>query len=447
MNPSLIAPVPEEERLLSLDALRGLAVLGILLMNIIGFGLYASAYSNPAVAGGSEGVNLWVYVFNFVMVDGKMRGIFSLLFGASMLLLTDRWEAKGLGMYGAELYYRRLLWLAVFGILHGFFLWFGEILYAYAILGLLIFPFRRMSPRGLSIFACVMFVVLTGFSAFFAVENRNLRDDAMKFSAMKKQGATLTDKQEEKVKKWEEKWRDYYPDKKKLEEDRKAFATNFFTAVPRRAQLVLPWHRLSMYDPKQWDIVGMMLLGIALLKSGFLTGAWSTGRYLAVAAGGLLIGLPPAIWGAWNFHRWKFDQVALSFSFVPYEISRVAICLAYVALFLVLLRSGALAWLFARLAATGRMAFTNYIMQSVLCTLFFTGFHMYGRLERHQIYYVAAAIWVLELIWSPIWLRHFRMGPFEWAWRCLTYWKRQPLRIPDAEPEPTPGAGPEPAAA
>ena len=94
-------------------------------------------------------------------------------------------------------------------------------------------------------------------------------------------------------------------------------------------------------------------------------------------------------------------------------------------------RSGRLSWLMKALSAVGQMAFTNYLMQSIICTLFFFGYGLgyYGHLKFHQIYYVVASVWIFQMIFSVIWLKYFRFGPFEWVWRSLTYWKKQPLKI------------------
>ncbi len=193
---------------------------------------------------------------------------------------------------------------------------------------------------------------------------------------------------------------------------------------------------MATYSPKNWDIMLMMLLGIALLRNGFLTGALTTTQYAGIAAAGYLLGLPPAIWATWNMMHYDFDIVASGFSFAVYEPSRIAICLAHTALVLIVLRSGWFSGLFRLLQAAGQMAFTNYLMQSVICTVFFTGFHFYGRLERYQLYFVVFAIWAAQLVWSPIWLRRFRFGPMEWCWRSLTYWERQPMKMSTASVVP-----------
>src|SRR5947209_20423323 len=139
-----MGPVERAERVSSVDVLRGFALLGILLMNIVGFGLYFSAYDDPTVAGGATGINLWIWIVMHVLAEGKMRCLFSMVFGASMLLLTSRIEERQAGTASADIYYRRSLWLMLFGIVHAYLLWAGDILYWYSLCGLVLYPFRRM---------------------------------------------------------------------------------------------------------------------------------------------------------------------------------------------------------------------------------------------------------------------------------------------------------------
>jgi uncharacterized protein len=153
---------------------------------------------------------------------------------------------------------------------------------------------------------------------------------------------------------------------------------------------------------------------------------------------GCLIGIPLNSYTAWLAVKSNFDRVTFAFTNVAYDIERLPVALADMALLMILCKAGALRWLTSRLAATGQMALSNYILQSVVCTFVFNGygFGLYGRLERYQLYYVVAGCWALSLAASPIWLRHYRFGPLEWCWRSLTYWKRQPMRIrrPSAAP-------------
>src|SRR5438309_8688543 len=164
----------EGGRHLSIDAVRGFAVLGILLMNIVGMGLPSFSYIDPTYAGGSTGADLWTWAVNNVLTDGKMRALFTMLFGASAVLIAER--AEGARPGPIQTHYRRMFWLFVFGMVHAYFLWWGDILVTYALAGLVIFPFRKLAPRwqlliGVAILAVLLavnLVVADQLSALYA---------------------------------------------------------------------------------------------------------------------------------------------------------------------------------------------------------------------------------------------------------------------------------------
>ena len=147
--PAAFAPVTNRERIVSIDTLRGVALLGILLMNIVVFGLPENAYDDPTIAGGHTGLNLAFWYANQIFFEGKMRTLFSMLFGAGVVLLTLRAEERGGGLRARGIYYRRTLWLVVFGLLHAYFIWMGDILYYYGVVGLMLFPLRKLRPAAL----------------------------------------------------------------------------------------------------------------------------------------------------------------------------------------------------------------------------------------------------------------------------------------------------------
>jgi uncharacterized protein len=181
-----------------------------------------------------------------------------------------------------------------------------------------------------------------------------------------------------------------------------------------------------------WDVMVFMFLGMAFFKNGVITGQASSKIYWALFIGGLGIGLIISYFRLQPMIDYKYNNFELTknVSFQFYEISRTLRSLGIFGLIMLLYKSGWFKWLFALMRPVGQMAFTNYLMQSLLVGLFFygIGFGMYGKLERHEVYYVLAAVWVFQIIYSNIWLRYFRFGPMEWAWRSLTYWKKQPWR-------------------
>ena len=430
------APVTAAERISSIDLLRGFALLGILLMNILTFGLPMAAYFNPNVAGGNTGANLWAWILQYILFDGRMRGIFSMIFGVSAYLLITRAEERGYGHSIADIYYRRTMWLILFGVVHAYLIWWGDILYPYALLGLILYPLRKLRPRALFIAAGVQIVVLIGMQIGEGFQTRELRDKAAQADVAKARGEKLTEEQEEAQRKWKEAMKQMKPGPEELKKETDAYRGSYLAALKRRAQTVIRWHSMPFYFPGNGDMLALMFIGIALLKTGVLTAERSFRFYAWLAAAGYGIGLPINIFAAWKAVQQNFEPLLLNFTLSTYQVGRVSITLAHVAVLMMIYKSGALRWLTSRLAAVGQMAFSNYISHSVICSLIFYGYGlaMFGRLERYQLYGVVAGIWLFQLMVSPIWLRHFRFGPLEWAWRSLTYWKRQPMRIRAAQP-------------
>ncbi|MDX2149445.1 MAG: DUF418 domain-containing protein [Bryobacteraceae bacterium] len=425
------APVASTERLYALDTLRGVALLGILLMNILTFAFPMATYFNPNVAGGNSGPNWAIWFVQYVFWDGKMRAIFSLMFGVGLLLLTERASKRGADAGIADVYLRRILWLLLFGIIHAFLVWEGDILYPYALIGLALYPFRKLSPKALLIIAGIQIALLTGASIAGGFEAKEKKQKYEEAAALKKQGKTLTDDQKAALESWESQLRYIAPTPEQLKKEIDAHKAGYVELFKWRVKEVSQWHGMPYYSPAMWDMMAMMFIGMALYKTGVLATQRSWRFYGWMAAIGFLLGVPLNAVSTWLTWKVAFDPVQTNWTMASYQLGRVAMALAYVAVLQLILKAGALAWLTARLAAVGQMAFSNYISHSLICsTLFYGyGFGLYQRMERYQVYGVVAAIWTFQLLMSPVWLRHFHFGPLEWCWRSLTYWKRQPFRI------------------
>lgn len=433
MSP-LAAPVSASERLSSLDVLRGFALLGILLMNITGFGLHMAAYDDPTVAGGATGLNLGAWVAMHILAEGKMRCLFSLLFGASILLMTSRLEERA-GLESADVYFRRNFWLLLFGIVHAYLFWQGDVLFPYAMCALIIYPCRRWSPKRLLIVSGVLVVLIAGARAGYGFHLRKTMELARQADVAEARRAKPTDEQEKARKEWKEKLEHSKPDREALEKNAKAWRGSVEDVLKARATEVAAWHSMPYYHPLNWDVWSMMLAGMAFLKLDILTARRSWRFYGWTAAAGYLVGISVNSLTAWLIVRSNFDLITREYLGSTYDIGRLSIAMAHMSVLLMLCKANALRWLLKGLGAVGQMALSNYIVQSVICSTIFAGygFALYGQLERHQLYYVVGSIWIVQMIVSPVWLRHFRFGPMEWAWRSLTYWKRQPFRV---EPAP-----------
>jgi uncharacterized protein len=432
-----IGPIAPEDRINSLDTLRGFALLGILPANVLVFGLYLAAGNDPTVAGGATGINLVSWALFRTLIEGKMRCLFSMVFGASMILLTSRAEERS-GATAADIYYRRNLWLLLFGLAHAFLLFWGDILYPYALCALILFPFRKLPAKKLLIIGGLFIAFKTGWSAVDAFRQRARRDLAAAAAAAEKVGRKPAEGQAEARTELEAQRKQRKPSSEELEKDAKKWRGNPLEVIGARAKALAVWHGLPYYDPVNCDVWSMMFIGMGLFKLEVFSAARSYRLYAWIAVIGCLIGIPLNSYTAWLALKSNFDRVTFAFTYVAYDIERLSVALADMALLMILCKAGALRWLTSRLATVGQMALSNYILQSVVCTFVFTGYGLalYGRLERYQLYYVVAGCWVISLAASPIWLQHFRFGPLEWCWRSLTYWKRQPMRIrrPSAAP-------------
>ncbi len=425
------APVIAEDRISSVDVLRGFALLGILLMNIQNFGLPGEAYGNPAAWAGATGWNLYYWVANQILFEGKMRFLFSMLFGAGAVLLTERAERRGAGIATADVYLRRNLWLVLFGMLHGYFIWEGDILYSYGMAGLGLFVFRVLPAKKLLIASGVVFLLINLSTAGFIYSQFEQRTDAM--AALKVEEKNRTKGQKKSVEAYQERLdgEDIVKRKVKIEEQIGKVRGGYLQNLKERAPHTFGIETVAMMKFLLWDVLFPMLLGMALYKSGVLSAEKSVGFYARLAAGGYLLGIPLLAYQTKLVVDSHWDPWVGPWLFSSYEYGRLAVGMGHLGLLLLIYKLRWLRPVTFLLSKVGQMALTNYLLTSVLMTLFFNGYGLgkFGALERHQLLYVVFSMWSINLILSPLWLRYFRFGPVEWAWRSLSYWKKQPMRL------------------
>lgn len=434
----IAAPVAQVERIIILDSLRGIAILGILLMNIPGFALPAPAsYSDPSVLNES-GINFKTWYFIDWVMEGSQRAIFSMLFGAGIILFITRQEKKRDGLWPADYFFRRQLWLLVFGLFNAFvLLWFWDILFQYAICGIILFTFRRLSPRSLIIGAVICLFLQTARDNVNYYGDKKIISTGEMVAKIDTAQTKLSIKQKEQLEEFNGyKERTSVEGKKKaMEKSLRGMQGDYATLYEYQSER--SYHSEIFYTYfGLWDVLIFMLLGMAFFKNGVLLGNASSKIYWLMfiigLGGGLILSwlrLKPLI----NYH-FNYYDITKNVSFEFYEISRTFRAVGIFGLIMLLYKSGWFKWLFTLMRPVGQMAFTNYLMQSLLVGLFFygIGFGKFGKLERYEIYYVVAATWLLQIAWSHIWLRYFRFGPLEWAWRSLTYWKLQPMKKSDS---------------
>jgi uncharacterized protein len=427
-------PVAPAERVTAVDVLRGVALLGILPMNIVGFAWPFTAYFDPTAGGGFEGLDRVIWIVCHIVFDQKMLTIFSMLFGAGLILMGDRAAARGRPL--ARTYYRRVLWLLAIGIVHAYLLWDGDILVVYAECGLLLYLFRRVSPRTLIVIGAIgiLIAALIGFGISFGIEF--VRDTAAAAVAAEKAGEKPTEFQSSLREVWEKSVRaevEPTPEErtKKLNKEIAAYRDGYFGIVRHRAPDLIGTQTFGFIFLFLWGIGGRMLVGMGLMKLGVFAAGRPARLYVGLIALGYGLGLPLVVYDTFALIRNGFATTTLFRSKMGYnEIGSVLVALGHVGVVMLVVRAGALPWLTARLAAVGRMALTNYLAHTLICTTIFYGygFGLFATINRTGLMGIVLAIWIVQLIVSPLWLARFRFGPAEWLWRSLTYWRMQPMR-------------------
>ena len=371
------------ERNVTLDFVRGVAILGILLLNISAFGLPKAAYLNPAWSGSASLSDAWTWALLDLLAQVKFLTLFALLFGAGLQLLLPR---------GKRWIQSRLTLLALLGFIHGLFFWDGDILLAYALVGLVSWRMVREAHHVKSLFNTGVVLYLTGIAVLVLLglisgtaANRSWAPDAANLQ-------------------YEQYWKLH----------------GGMEAVSNRADM-LSDNLLALGAQYGWQLAGMMLMGAALMRSGWLKGQFSLRHYrrtgaLLVAAG-MAVNLP-AIFAQW-YLAWDYRWCAFLLQ-APRELSAPLQAIGY----------AALAWgywpqlcrfrLVGAIACVGRMALTNYLLQTLICTTLFYHLGLFMRFDRLQLLAFVPPIWAVNLLVSPLWLRRFRQGPVEWLWRQLT---------------------------
>lgn len=386
--------------------MRGFALLGILVMNIQSFSMVGAAYMNPTAYGDLTGANWWVWFVGHLLTDQKMYGIFSMLFGAGIVLMMSRAEARGAG---AALHYRRMGWLILFGLLHAHLLWYGDILYTYGMCGLVVYLFRRKSPRTLVVLSALFFTI--GSAIMY------LNGWSMRFWPPEQIASFTRDS--------------WLPNAEMVQREVAAYRGSWLAQMPYRIREAAFFETGLLLLVMGWKSIGNMLLGMALFKAGILAGQRSRDVYAKMALAGFLLGLPMVGFGVWRNVTAAWN-VRYSFFFgTQYNYwGAIIVDIGWIGVLMLFCTSSGLTRAKAALSAVGRTAFSNYILQTLIGTTLFYGhgFGLFGDVSRVDQILIVVAIWMVQLFISPLWLRYFAFGPLEWLWRSLTYWRRMPLK-------------------
>ena len=459
-EPAATSVVPEPSvqyspRILLLDVLRGLAVLGGLFVSIWIFGGFTENKQDGLLVQ-SKGFDYRLFGTVDLLLDGKMRALIALVFGAGMLLFLSKDNQKG-ELPVHDRFVRRQMWLMLFGIINAaLLLWTHDVVFHLGIMGILLLPFIRLSARGLVLAAAVCTLFYSGkqywefadhkkaHSKYLAVINLEKKIEKDSIDRAKKNTGkapvkkdTLTSQQKNDKQAWMGIVAGKKPDPKKDDDNTKNMRSLSYAKVWKYALPTLQSREAQWtYKFGIWDFSSTILLGMALLKLGFFMSSFSRRKYLLLGLAGLTAGL------LLGWYRLHFNQIALfdyekfvSGKAIPYDLlfpfERIFTALGYAGLVAFMVASGWFAFIWKALAAAGRLALTNYLVQTLICTFFFYGYGMgyYGRLTQVQLYYFVAEVLIAQVVFSVLWLRHYQYGPVEWLWRCLSSGKRISNRL------------------
>ena len=398
-------PTEAQSRIVSLDILRGFALLGIFIMNMIAFAMVGANYLNPMAEGWLEGADKYAYQFSEIFANTKFMSLFSILFGAGVVLFTERVRLKGLSE--AKWHFRRNFWLLIIGLAHAYLIWSGDILVSYAFCSVWVFLFRNKSPKTLYISSAVFFAIGVGLTALTAWS----------------------------LKYWEpqeiqELCADWTPSAEDIAYEVNAMRGSWIDQMEIRVEASFFMQTFIFLYSMVWKIISMMLLGMGLYKSGILTASKSVSFYKTMAIWCLMVGLGL---GAFGGHKNMLHEYECTYSFfagTKYNtFSSVFMVLGYIGLLMWAAKSKIGPALEKWLAPVGRMALTNYLMQSIIATTIFYGhgFGLFGTMGRASHWLVIIPVWTFQILFSKWWMDRFKFGPAEWGWRTLTYWKRQQM--------------------
>lgn len=407
-------PVTAGERIDALDFIRGFAILGILLANIVAFSNNGLAYFwPPALPGGASESDGWIWLAQLALVDGKMRGLFALLFGAGLVLFTERkqGQADGLRLQG-----RRLFWLALFGVAHYALLFGGDILFMYATAGFVALMGVQGSARG-TLLAGIAWALVAGVLSASELGSLAMIEYDTAGEAAHPARAVI-----------EEFWRGRVAEN--LAEAEVYAGGNYAQVVGLRLseggdELI---RQLTLIF---YETIPQMLIGIGLFKAGLFTDAGLRARWRPVAWLGIVIGLAVLLAAGLFVSQQGFPPYQTQFVFFGITaLANVPILIGAMLLLTDFAVRAHDSWLGERLRQAGRMAFSNYIAMSLVMMLVFQGWAggMYGEYHRAYLLLIVLLGWALMLTFSRLWLAKYRYGPLEWLWRCLTYWRLFPIR-------------------
>ncbi len=397
---TVLFPTSPGSRLLSPDLLRGVAMLGILVINVELFSMVEAAYLNPMATGDLSGADKWIWIFGHAFADYKFLNLFSMLFGAGIILFTERvQQANG---QVVALYYRKLGWLFILGLLHAYLLWPGDVLTGLAISAALVYPLRKWKIRGLITLGLVVMAVPAFNYWLFGASIRHWPPEAV-------EGLLKT-------------WK---PDAAAVEKEITAMTGSLTEQLTWRGRSAWKMQTYVFAFLKGWQIAGMMIMGMGLYKWGVVTAKKSNLFYFVMAFAGLAAGAFLIVKGITkNFDAGWSVEYSMFFGWGWNYSGSLFISLFYLSVIMLWVKSNGLRRIQNALASVGRMSLSNYLLTSFIWMVLFNVFRMFGHTGRSDQMVVVLIMWLVLILFSVLWLRYYRFGPLEWLWRSLIYGRK-----------------------
>jgi uncharacterized protein len=399
--------VPTKDRFMSMDALRGIAILGILMVNIQAFAFIPVAYENPLAHGPWAEADQFGWWFISTFFHTKFITIFSALFGAGMVMMLLDTDDRSDPRARRKLHRRRMFWLLLIGMIHAYVIWFGDILVPYAVMGLLIYGAVNWKPSTLIVWGLI-FMALSTIMLWFAYTSLNF--------------APADIQQEVIAQEWQ-------PSAEAVAAQVERYQLPLWERIAVLAFDTLGFQLVSIvYAPR---LIGVMFIGMALMKMGFFTARWSIGTYAICAGLGIAIGIYVTLYSSDGKLETGFDMLAYGRWMAAGDVGGAVQGFGYASLVMLLCKlpvASAVATLFA---PVGRMALSNYLLSSIMMAgIFFgpPGFSLMDTVSRADLLWIAPILWGVLIVFSWVWMGLFRFGPMEWLWRSLSYGQLQSIR-------------------
>ncbi len=436
-NTLLLKNIEPKQRNFSMDVMRGIAVLGILLMNIPAFSTHEFYLFWGDTVAGKLTTNGFIYKTAMLFGDGRMRGLFTLLFGAGLMLFIENKKTNSIQV--ADAYFRRMMWLLLFGMIDSYLLlWTGDVLFEYALCGIFIYAFRNLRVRYMLMLAILSLGIYSYIGGRTFSENKEKALEYKRVEALIQKGKTVSKEEKKSHDDWEVNVLGFhYPFSdtcmklinKDIAERNEVHRAGYLDILEKHGEETYEYHS-QIFFTIFGESFGTIMLGMALFKFGFFSGRLRRRTYWLMAGIGIPVGLGLiALFmklqvrsqaELWYCYSWR------NFSIVYFEQSgRLLSTIGYASLIYLLAQMQALKKFLNLFANVGRMALTNYIMQTVLSSLFFFGFGLgyFGEFQAKGLLAFVVCIWIIQITYSTIYLRYFQMGPLEWLWKRLTYGK------------------------